>query len=62
MNESGETNFQTPNPEELKKAAAEDPIHEREGAKETNIVENVSEGGSANLENSQTIISSLGGQ
>lgn len=35
--------FQTPDPEALKAAAKADPIHEREGAKETDIVHDVTD-------------------
>ncbi len=35
--------FQTPDPEALKAAAQADPIHEREGSKETDIVHDVTD-------------------
>lgn len=62
--------FHTPNPEELKQAAQEDPIQEREGAKEADVAagefaqdpsaqreREVSE----DLANSQVTIANLGG-
>jgi hypothetical protein len=38
-NPSGDTLFNTPNPTELKKAAKEDPIHERESTHEADVVD-----------------------
>ena len=63
MTKNSETNFQTPNPEELKKAAKEDPLHKREGAKEADVIEKLLQDDEAEgFENSQTIVSNLGGQ
>lgn len=61
--------FQTPNPDELKKAAQEDPIHEREGAEEADVAGEFVEDQSAqmgreiseDMANSQTTIANLGG-
>ncbi|MDX2243538.1 MAG: hypothetical protein NW224_22890 [Leptolyngbyaceae cyanobacterium bins.302] len=61
--------FQTPNPEELKKAAKEDPIHEREGAEEADVTdefadkdsEQIGREVSEEMANSQTTIANLGG-
>lgn len=61
--------FQTPNPEELKKAAQEDPIHERECVKEAEVAgefagdesEQMGREASEDMANSQTTIANLGG-
>lgn len=70
MATQNQTNFPTPNPEELKKAAQEDPIHKREGEQEADIIdksadeeasEQFGREASADMANSQTTIANLGG-
>lgn len=70
MTANPQTNFPTPNPEELKKAAQTDPIHQREGAQETDVIdksadeeasEQFGREASVDMANSQTTIANLGG-
>lgn len=59
--------FQTPNPKQLKKAAKEDPIQEREGAKEMDVADDADDSKqigrevSTEMANSQATITNLGG-
>ena len=68
-NQADQPLFQTPNPTELKKAAEDDPLQDREGAKEADVAGEFAEDASAEMgrevsakmANSQTTIANLGG-